>query len=73
MIKNTLLNRITRDITDGLVALNMHDNVSFILLSVFGLIYRKQKTIWGLCIPHFVLGTAIVVLFELYRNLYRNL
>ena len=29
------------------------------LLSVFGILYRKQNTIWGLCIPHFVLGEVV--------------
>lgn len=35
---------------------------AFILLSIFGIIYKKQKSIWGLCIPHFVLGIMIEVL-----------
>lgn len=35
---------------------------AFILLSIFGFIYNKQKTIFGLCIPHFILGTIIAVL-----------
>ena len=35
---------------------------AFILLSLFGFIYKKQRSIWGLCIPHFVLGTLIEVL-----------
>ncbi len=29
------------------------------LLSIFGVLYRKQNSIWGLCIPHFVLGEII--------------
>ena len=29
------------------------------LLSVFGVLYRRQNSIWGLCIPHFVLGEII--------------
>ena len=29
------------------------------LLAVFGILYRKQNTIWGLCIPHFVLGEIV--------------
>lgn len=35
---------------------------AFILLSVFGFIYKKQRSIWGLCIPHFVLGVMLDVL-----------
>lgn len=35
---------------------------AFILLSIFGIIYKKQKSIWGLCIPHFVLGMMIEIL-----------
>lgn len=29
------------------------------LLSLFGILYRRQNSIWGLCIPHFVLGEVI--------------
>ena len=29
------------------------------LLSLFGLLYRRQNSIWGLCIPHFVLGEVV--------------
>ena len=29
------------------------------LLSVFGILYRRQNSIWGLCIPHFVLGEVV--------------
>ena len=35
---------------------------SAILLFLCGLIYKKQKTIWGICIPHFVLGQMIGIL-----------
>ena len=35
---------------------------AMLLLGVLGVIYRKQNTIWGLCIPHLVLGLAVVVL-----------
>lgn len=35
---------------------------AFILLSIFGFIYKKQRSIWGLCIPHFILGMAIEIL-----------
>ena len=49
-------------------ALHIHKGIvfmvgAFILLSVFGLIYRKQKTIWGLCIPHYVLGLMVDLMF----------
>ena len=30
-----------------------------VLLAIFGILYRKQNSIWGLCIPHFVLGEMI--------------
>ena len=30
-----------------------------VLLSLFGVLYRRQNSIWGLCIPHFVLGEII--------------
>ena len=39
---------------------------SFLLLGVFGIIYTKQKTIWGLCIPHFFLGEMLKFLFGFY-------
>jgi PAS domain S-box-containing protein len=29
------------------------------LLSLFGVLYRRQNSIWGLCIPHFVLGEVV--------------
>lgn len=35
---------------------------AMLLLGILGAIYRKQNTIWGLCIPHLVLGLAVVVL-----------
>lgn len=38
---------------------------AFLLLSVFGLVYEKQGTIWGLCIPHYVLGMMVNVIFEI--------
>ena len=51
-------------------ALHIHKGLVYMLgavalLSIFGVIYRKQKTIWGLCIPHFVLGVTLGLLFEL--------
>lgn len=33
-----------------------------LLLSVFGIIYNKQRSIWPLCIPHYVLGKAIAMM-----------
>lgn len=36
---------------------------AFLLLSVFGIIYQKQKTIWGLCIPHYFLGLSLKLIF----------
>lgn len=35
---------------------------AFVLLSIFGFIYKKQRSIWGLCIPHFILGMMIEIL-----------
>lgn len=35
---------------------------AFVLLSIFGLIYKRQRSIWGLCIPHFVLGCMLEIL-----------
>ena len=51
-------------------ALHIHKGLAFmtgamLLLGLFGVIYEKQKSIWGLCIPHYVLGLAICLLFEL--------
>lgn len=36
---------------------------AFLLLSVFGIVYEKQKTIWGLCIPHYFLGLSLKIIF----------
>lgn len=36
---------------------------AFLLMAVFGVVYRKQKTIWGLCIPHFIFGEAMKFVF----------
>ena len=33
-----------------------------LLLGLLGVVYKKQGTIWGLCIPHFVLGEMIGIL-----------
>ena len=35
---------------------------AIILLGGLGVLYRRQNTIWGLCIPHYVLGMALVFL-----------
>ncbi len=48
--------------------LHLHKDILFmigsvILLGALGMLYRKQRTIWGLCIPHYVLGMALTVLF----------
>ncbi len=47
--------------------LHIHKGIVFmigavILLGALGMLYRKQRTIWGLCIPHYVLGQALTVL-----------
>ena len=48
-------------------ALHIHRGFMFMLaatalLSIFGILYRKQNSIWGLCIPHFVLGEVVFFL-----------
>lgn len=47
----------------------VHVHVGFIymvgavlLLSVLGVLYTRQGTIWGLCIPHYILGIALGLL-----------
>ena len=49
-------------------ALHLHKGLMFmvgavLLLSVFGFIYNRQKTIWGLCIPHYVLGLSLTIIW----------
>lgn len=34
-----------------------------VLLGMFGVFYRRQGTIWGLCIPHYFLGIALKLVF----------
>lgn len=34
-----------------------------LLLGVFGIVYCKQRCIWGLCIPHYFLGMALFILW----------
>lgn len=33
-----------------------------LLLGALGMLYRKQNTIWGLCIPHYICGIALTFL-----------
>ena len=45
-------------------ALHIHRGFMYMLaatalLSIFGILYRRQNSIWGLCIPHFVLGEVV--------------
>ena len=45
-------------------ALHIHRGFMYMLaatalLAVFGILYRRQNSIWGLCIPHFVLGEVV--------------
>lgn len=45
-------------------ALHIHRGIGYMLaatalLAIFGVLYRKQNTIWGLCVPHFVLGEVV--------------
>ena len=49
-------------------AMHIHKDLIFmigamILLSIFGFIYNKQKTIWGLCIPQYILDLSIAILW----------
>ncbi len=49
-------------------AIHLHKGLVFmlgaaVLLSFFGVIYRKQKTIWGLCIPHLFLSWSLRVIW----------
>lgn len=49
-------------------ALHVHKGLAFmvgaaILLSFFGILYKRQGTIWGLCIPHFFLGLSLTILW----------
>lgn len=48
-------------------AVHIHKGLAFmiaaaLLLSIFGVIYNKQKSIWGLCIPHYFLSMTCTVL-----------
>ena len=49
-------------------AIHVHKGLAFMLgaaalLSFFGVLYKKQATIWGLCIPHFFLGLSLTLLW----------
>ncbi len=49
-------------------ALHLHKGLLYMLgaaflLSFFGILYRKQRSIWGLCIPHLVLSWSFKILF----------
>lgn len=49
-------------------AIHLHLGLAFMLgsaflLAFFGLVYTKQRCIWGLCIPHYVLGLAVSILW----------
>lgn len=48
-------------------ALHLHGGLVYmfgasVLMFLFGLLYIKQKNLWSLCIPHYVLGVALVLL-----------
>lgn len=48
-------------------AIHIHGGIVYmfgamLLMGFFGLIYRKQNSIWALCIPHYVLGVLLVLL-----------
>lgn len=49
-------------------ALHIHKGIAYMLgaaflLSFFGILYRKQKIIWGLCIPHLVLSWSLRIIW----------
>ena len=49
-------------------AVHIHKGIVYmvgaaLLLSFFGILYSKQKTIWGLCIPHLVLSWSLRILW----------
>ena len=48
-------------------ALHIHKGLGFmigscLLLSVFGIVYHKQRTIWPVCIPHYLLGLSLPII-----------
>jgi len=48
-------------------AIHLHKGISYMLgaaflLSFFGILYQKQRTIWGLCIPHLLLSWSLRVI-----------
>lgn len=57
-------------------ALHLHKGLLYMLgaaflLSFFGILYRRQRSIWGLCIPHLVLSWSFNILcFKLVTLLY---
>lgn len=36
---------------------------SALLLSLFGIVYSKQRCIWALCIPHYFLGMSLTIIW----------
>ncbi len=49
-------------------SIHIHKGIVFMvgaafLLCFFGFLYRKQRTIWGLCIPHLILSWALRLLW----------
>ena len=49
-------------------ALHVHRGLAYmigatVLLSFFGFVYNKQRTIWGLCIPHYFLGISLTLIW----------
>ena len=49
-------------------SIHIHKGIVFmvgaaLLLAFFGVLYRKQRTIWGLCIPHLVLSWSLRILW----------
>lgn len=56
-------------IVSSMIFGSMHLHLSIVymfgaaaLLGVLGLLYNRQKSIWGLCIPHYVLGLLLDML-----------
>ena len=65
-ISSTALTVIIASLVFG--AVHIHKGIVYmvgaaLLLSFFGILYSKQKTIWGLCIPHLVLSWSLRILW----------
>lgn len=72
VLRHLMQNRykeVTSILVSSLIFGAMHIHVGLVymlgaalLLGALGLLYRRQGNIWGLCIPHFILGSALGIL-----------